>query len=85
MKVTILKRFGDKFHFPTKYLVGDVATFDDERAKHLIKLGVAEKYKEEKKDIEEQVEEQVEEPKVEKPKVEKPKVEKPVRKPIKEK
>lgn len=60
MIVKVTHNFRDKFHYPTEYTVGQVVTFDKERAQDIIKKGLAEVYEEEK-------------PKENKPKVDKPK------------
>ena len=42
MEVRILHKFHDTASYNTVYLVGETVTFDDERAEHLIGLGLVE-------------------------------------------
>lgn len=67
MKVTVVKKFRDKNHFPTIYKVGQVVTLKDKsRVESLKQRGLVEDFK------------KVEKPEVEKPEVEETKeVEKP--------
>ena len=46
MKVKILSDFRDKYDYSRLYKAGDVVKFDKERGNELIRLGLAESFKE---------------------------------------
>lgn len=46
MKVKVLLPFRDKDHFPRMYQPGEVVDFEQGRAEHVVKLGLAEPVKE---------------------------------------
>lgn len=49
MTIKVLTEFHDKDNFAMIYRVGEVYQFEKERAKELIRLGIAEAYKVEEK------------------------------------
>lgn len=54
MEVKILQKFHDKADYNKVYLVGDLVTFDDERAQDLVKKGLVEAAVPEAEVVEEQ-------------------------------
>lgn len=56
MKVRILSDFRDKYDYSRLYKAGDVVKFQNERAKELVKLGLAEPLKEKAEEIEDKEE-----------------------------
>lgn len=63
MKVRILSDFRDKYDYSRLYKSGDVVKFQNERAKELVKLGLAELLKEKEEEIEDKEESPQEEEK----------------------
>ena len=56
MKVKILSDFRDKYDYSRLYKAGDVVKFQNERAKELVKLGLAEPLREKEEEIEDKEE-----------------------------
>ena len=56
MKIRILSDFRDKYDYSRLYKAGDVVKFQNERAKELVKLGLAEPLREKEEEIEDKEE-----------------------------
>ena len=63
MKIRILSDFRDKYDYSRLYKAGDVVKFQNERAKELVKLGLAEPLREKEEEIEDKEESPAEEEK----------------------
>ncbi|SPY23641.1 Uncharacterised protein [Odoribacter splanchnicus] len=63
MKIRILSDFRDKYDYSRLYKAGDVVKFQNERAKELVKLGLAEPLREKEEEIEDKEESPEEEEK----------------------
>lgn len=55
-EVKILSDFRDKYDYSRLYKAGDVVKFQDERAKELVKIGLAEPLKEKEEETEDKEE-----------------------------